>query len=438
MLMLLYAIALCAPCLRFDSVDARPLWTEQRPRQAGYWTGLGLARMTADLTETRARARTEALRDIAAQIEIGLTAETRVTQREDPDGVTGAYRSEIRTEVSGQLERVEIVDTWEDGEYFWVYARLSIAQYHQRRQQRIETARTLGAQYYQRATERENQDPAGALALYLRALESVQQQQKLHPALAAQASEIAQRIQQLLLSIELEIVPPTAQIKSGATVNIPLQIKAQIKGRPVSGLPLSCRFNRGSGDLDARVWTGADGRASAVLHRVDSVEPTPTIAVHIDLPTALPSAAPFAAIELAVARPLVHFAYAGEAALGTLLESRFCTLLSRRGFDLATGPKEADLLLELQARVNERRSFQSLRFAFLDLELALRDPRSGAAVQRSLNRIKGVGTSYEQAEASACERAGAAIAEALLPQALIALYGSNLASLTEGQEPAKK
>lgn len=432
MLTLIFMIALFAlPFIPpFDRADARPLWSKRRPREEGYWTGLGVARLSTDPAETRARARAEALRDIAAQIETRLAAEIYLAQREDINGLTAAYHSDIRSKIKAQLEQVEIVDTWDDGEYFWVYARMSIAAYQKRWQDRTATLRKLSAEHSRRATEMEDGDPAGALALHIRALELAQQLHRLDP--AAQTSEITLRIQHLLMSIQLETTPQLTPIKSDTPVDIALQISAWTKGqrRPISGLPLSCRFARGNGEIDTRVWTGENGRASTLLHQIHSEEPAQTVVVRVDLSAFGPMVphqrfnAPFAVFNLTISKRQVHLTYEGQPALIAQLDSRMRALLSRQGLDLVPNPEDADLLIKLKARVDEERLYHNLHFTFLDLELALRDRHSDSGIQRALNRVKGAGASYAQAQSKACDQAGAKIEGAVLPEALAALHGT--------------
>ena len=442
MLTLAYIIALFA--LPFfaapDRADARPHWSKRRPREAGYWMGIGIARH-AEGEDALPRARTEALRDIAAQIETHLTAKTHLVQREGADGLAQEYRVEIRAEARGQLEQVEIVDTWDDDEHVWVYARMSIAEYDRRRRERAENALALSAEYAQRADECADHDPAAALALLIRALETARPAQKLDPTLAARAGEVGQRIQQLLMSIELGIAAPSGPLKSGVPLNTPLQITARtrVERRPVAGLPLSCRFARGRGALDTLIWTGADGAATAVLRRIDDDAATQTVVVRVD-PSAFAADlhphfnAPFAVLDLQVARRRIHLACEGRPALADPFADALAALLSQQGLELAADAQEADLALALNIRVDEQRSFQGLHFAYLDLDLDLRDRHSGAGLQRAVRRIKGAGASPPQAEAQARQRAGQRIDE-ILTDALAALYGSSYEPPTKERNP---
>jgi len=412
----------------FDRAEAQPSWSSRRPREKGYWTGIGIARIDGELAAARESARAAALRDIAAQIATNLHGATRFLQTENTDDVNQLYRSEIRTEVEAQLERVELVDTWNDGENFWVYARLSIAEYQQRRRARIEDVRQRSEELCREAIAQEEGDVAAALSLYIRALGEVQRERVRFAELDALQSEIAARVQRLLADIELSVVPVESIVKRGIALDVALVVNARHKEMAIEDLPLDFRFILGDGQLDNRVWTGAGGRAVARLRRVDGPQHIQRVVVRIDLSAFAfdkrpqPFNASFAVFEFTVEKRRVYLALSGDEVLAAKLELALPDVLSRQGLEPVARGDAADLQLRIKVIRRLEQVSNELHFALLDvaLELSSTDP-AGAQIHRRIRAIKGAGSSRAQAENRACEKVSQNIEQTALPEALAAL-----------------
>ena len=160
-------------CLCVQAVAEKPGWVRQRPQKAGYFIGVGVASREGDTAEIREQATSSALKDIATQIEVNVSSRTALEEEEDSFGLRQAYSSQIRTMVSTKLAGVEIVDTWEGEDEFWVYARLSEAKFAALRQEKIDSARRLASSLFEQAEDKVPGAVAEALGLYLQALGAV-------------------------------------------------------------------------------------------------------------------------------------------------------------------------------------------------------------------------------------------------------------------------
>jgi len=428
-----------------------PSWVLKRPKLEGFFVGIGIARREGNLAESRDRALKHALNNIATQIETRVFSNVQMEDTEKAGEIRQEYRAEIKTMVSTTLEGVEIVDTWEDTENCWVYARLSIATFERLRQEKIENARRSAFSYFSKAEETGQEAIAEALSLYLQALKP------LHDALGdplhvmhrgksiSLDTEIPLRIQDLLSSIELEASPVATPLKQGVSIDVPLRVAAYFKdekgtSHTVSGLPIQFAFEKGSGDLVDRIWSGDSGVASSSLMKIRDPASAQIVQAKIDLASFFTQdphglavqkqlvrfAAPSVIFRLNVRRRMVYIT-SEESNLGNSLRPLYIEPVVKEklgdlGLDFVDQPGQADLIIEISARTRQGNRFRDIYFAFLDMTLSVRSPdRDDEVFKTPLSNIKGAGASYEQAGIKAFEKAGEQLKKTVLPDMLDAL-----------------
>ena len=429
-----------------EQTDQPPSWVSRRPSADAYFVGIGVAPREDDLGASRDRALKYALGDIAAQIETDVLSETRLEDVEDAESLEQRYHAEITTMVSGRLEGVEIVDTWEGRSNCWAYARLSRDAFHRLRQERIDRARLLALELY---TEAEDQLAAGgtaaALSLYVQAL--VPLGQCLGDPLEAThrgdtlvlRAQVPLGIQTLVSSLRLEAAPVDSPLKQGANIDVPLQVVAHEEDaagsrRAVAGLPVAYAFTRGSGDLEGRAWTAGDGVAASRLTAIRGPDRSQLVTARIDLESFLSETddgvvaagelrrfpAPSSVFHLECL-PRTAYMASSESNLGRdlavpHLEPLIRAALQHHGLVFAADTEQADLTVELDASTRQGQEFQGIYFAFLDLTVAVTDRRSGDEVfSSSLTGAKGAGPSHEDAGIKAYEAAAEEVRRSILP-----------------------
>ena len=273
---------------------SEPLWVLIRPKLDGYFVGIGVAQRAENLPESRDRALERALKNIATQIETSVLGEIYMKDTEKAGEIRQEYRVEIKTMVSATLEGVEIVDTWEDTENCWVYARLSAARFERLRQEKIENARRLAFNHFSKAEGLGADATAEALSLYVQALRPLHDSlgdplRVIHRGKAiTMDTEIPLRIQSILSSIELEASSVKTPLKCGTTIDVPLEVMAFFKDekgtrRTINGMPIRFAFEKGRGDLGATVWTGNGGRAISRLREIHDPASVQIVRARIDL-----------------------------------------------------------------------------------------------------------------------------------------------------------
>ena len=426
-----------------------PPWVSQRPSSDACFVGIGVARRQDDLGESRDRALKYALSNIAAQIETDVLSETRLEDSEDSRALEQVYHAEITTLVSERLEGVEIVDTWEDAQNCWAYARLSRAVFDRLRQERIDRARLLALELYSEAEERVAAgETADALSLCVQALVPLGQCLG-DPLEATHGGEpvvlrvhVPLKIQALMSSLRLEARQVDSPLKQGASIDVPLEVAAAAEDapdsrRPVRGLPVVYAFSEGGGDLEERAWTAANGVATSRLSRVRRPDRTQVVTARVDLGAFLSEtdqevmppvelrrfAGPSAALQLEVL-PRIACMVSSETNLGRDLEVPHLgplikADLQEHGLVFGDDVQQADLVIRVSATTRQGQEFERVYFAFLDAVVTATDRRSGNELcSGSLTRIKGAGRSYADAGLKAYQTAAEQIGESILPDLL--------------------
>ena len=426
---------------------SEPLWVLMRPKLDGYFVGIGVAQRAENLPESRDRALERALKNIATQIETSVLGEIYMKDTEKAGEIRQEYRVEIKTMVSATLEGVEIVDTWEDTENCWVYARLSAARFERLRQEKIENARRLAFNHFSKAEGLGADATAEALSLYVQALRPLHDSlgDPLRVILRGKAitmdTEIPLRIQSILSSIELEASSVKTPLKCGTTIDVPLEVMAFFKDekgtrRTINGMPIRFAFEKGRGDLGATVWTGNGGRAISRLREIHDPASVQIVRARIDLASFLfegtrdvalhqqlvGHAVPHAIFQLHILRQMVYV-ISDESNLGHSLEMPYIQPIVKEqlgevGLGFVDRPGQADLVIEIDAQTREGNRFQDIYFSFLDMTFSVRDRNRDELFHTSLIDVKGSGRSFEQAGIKAFQIAGEPLLEMVLPNML--------------------
>ncbi len=114
-----------------DSDVLKPFWVKNRPINSLDYVGIGVAKINPDVNYIES-AKNNALSDLASEIKVNLESNTVYIQTERDGIFKEDFRSTIKTTAATQIEGYEIVDSWQDVNEYWVYYRLSKADYLKR------------------------------------------------------------------------------------------------------------------------------------------------------------------------------------------------------------------------------------------------------------------------------------------------------------------
>lgn len=124
------ALVLLTGCKTLKQSDAQnaplPNWAKTKPVNSLYYTGIGSASKIgfapADYTQT---AQQQALGDLSREISVTISSSSVLSVIENNYHINENWSSEIKASSDIFLQGYELVETWENKEYYWVYYRLS-------------------------------------------------------------------------------------------------------------------------------------------------------------------------------------------------------------------------------------------------------------------------------------------------------------------------
>lgn len=117
-----------------------------------------------------------ALDDLISEIEVQVSSSSVLKQIDAQGKFSGDYASLIKTEARNTIDNFELVDSWSDDAAYWVYYRLSKADYAAKKENEKKTAIAIATDNLQRARKAEKDSKLiPALNFYFASLRNVEQ-----------------------------------------------------------------------------------------------------------------------------------------------------------------------------------------------------------------------------------------------------------------------
>jgi hypothetical protein len=422
-----------------------PDWVRKHPVIQGYYVGIGMARKVRTAAESAEAAKNVARNDIAGQISVSISSDVLRTVLEENEKVREEFTSSIRASATADLENLELVDTYESDEEYWVYLRLSKADFQARRAAKLEAAAGQALDLYAKGRESERaQDVATAIGLYARAFAPVEKY--LAEPLTLDdggrqvylLNEMYGSLRSLLEKIELRPVDAEREGTIGRPLTPPLELTAVLKGprpSPVTGIPVRFAFTRGAGDCVDRAQTNAQGIVRCPVRKITSSESIQSVEATLDLedladgdrlsPTirALLGSFPLprATFVLNISGVDV-FVRSEESIYGALQEQKrieplLKSGLESRGYVFVEEKSRATLAILIRADVRRGQESHGLAFAYASGTVSVTDLETGREIfADSINDVKEGSDSFEKAGARSLSTLARRIANDLVPR----------------------
>ncbi len=126
----LFVITGCGvPKTAVEPVDTRPDWVKQRPTDVRYYIGVGIANKRFHPNDFQEEAKRNALEDLSGEINVQVNANSMLFSIEKDGKFSDEYKSFTQVTSLEKVKNFEVVDSWQNGEEFWILYRLSKAQY---------------------------------------------------------------------------------------------------------------------------------------------------------------------------------------------------------------------------------------------------------------------------------------------------------------------
>jgi hypothetical protein len=146
-----------------------PEWVSSRPVNSTYY--IGIAPASKNNTSYQQIARRNALDDLLSEIRVTVQSISILNQMDKNGTFKEEYQSIIKSSVADEIENLELVDTYEDGQNYWVYYRIPKEEYAAQKSRNREKAQKMALQFFEKAQNAEMaKNYVTAIDFYLQSL----------------------------------------------------------------------------------------------------------------------------------------------------------------------------------------------------------------------------------------------------------------------------
>jgi hypothetical protein len=400
-----------------DVMASAPEWVRKTPNDPQYYHGIGAAAKSAQM-DFREKARQNALSDIAGNISVNISSSSVLSQFEFDNKFSSYYRDNIKLSTKNYLEGYEMVENWETPDRYWVYYRLSKAEYERIKRERIQTAISKSLGDYREA-EKSISAGNSTEAIYnqIKAIEKIKDflGEDLQTDIAGKGQSYTSRLfADLTATLQnIRIVYPgnSIEVKRGQkpeneSLNAAVENK---ENTHLTGVPVIITYSFSPGKRDELV-SDANGTIRIKTGILHSKRTTENISAVVNFekmvrettsdPVVRKLLSNIKAMEFVLPVniiPSVFYVDAGNP--GTLREIE--ALLTGDGFTIASDRAGAGFILSLEATTTKGSERNGKFSAGLIADFMVKDKNGQMIFNQHITDVTGLGTSYEDASTDA-------------------------------------
>lgn len=269
-----------------------PEWVQTKPQSSMYYIGVSSAPKKGFLpADYMSNAQQKALGDLSAGISVNIESTSVLSIIEHNYNINENFSSEITASTNQQLEGYELVDTWEDDNFYWVYYQLSKSHYQtlkeEKKQQTILDAKN---KYYQATELLGRQLHYNAFQFYVEALTALKPYLGESTLTDINGEEkdlgnvVFTSIANFVNNLEIVFDSEEISVKKGvelSTGTFNFRIVDE-NNNPVSSIPVKISFT-GTGLIRNSEVSSNDGRIYCALKKIKSAPNVETLSVSIDM-----------------------------------------------------------------------------------------------------------------------------------------------------------
>lgn len=426
------------PVVAKEEPDTRPYWIKSRPVDAGKYIGIGLALKSRNREDFQLTAKKNALNDLASEIKVNISSNSLLMQMQSDNKYREDFESNIKMSAQENIEGFELIDTWNNGDEYWVYYSLSRAKYEEIKAGKLNKAKDDALALYKKGLDNYS---AGN---YMQAF-----QQKVYAFSILQpflnenlevdfnnkkiqlGNDLLESMQQQLATITITSNANNLQGKTGKNILKPIVIKLNDKTNKnafLSGIPIKTSVTQGEMQLKSSFSTTEKGECDIFINKINSSLSTQQFKIELNiermisidsLNTVLKNillktlSSPINTINIDVTGVKLYI-NSVEKNMGTLLDINILApalsgALSKKGFTMVNSIKEADYTVEIQAETMKGSAVtqnEDIVNSMLNVSLNIKQPKSNTSVFKdALVNIKGIQLNYEKAGMDAFKKA---------------------------------
>jgi hypothetical protein len=433
-------------CKTKGTVKPKPEWVKNRPVNEAYYIGVGIASKTNNPFDYQQVAKKNALNDLISEIKVTVSTNSVLSQFQNNKEFKQQFESDVKVTALNTIEEFNVVDSWEDKEYFWIYYRLSKEELRDLRRRKMLAAINQAEEYYSSAESFPQEQFVQSIKLKIKALAALQQylnediQTVYNGKNIYLVNELVNSIQTQLYQVRLTNTIKLLQGKVGKPITEPFDVKAIFRDStkgivPVPYLPLQLECEQGKIDAGKTTETDQFGIASFAISKILDKSPVQTIRISADMKRImkvdslslslqailLSLDVPGTALRMNVI-PIKIFLQTDELNLSKAMpvhyfESVLKKSLAEEGCIFVNGASQADYTLNVKSNTKSLGIiWGNMKTASLDMSMTLIDNTNNAEVYKdALQEIKGFQTDDENAGIDAYKIASQQLMSRLYP-----------------------
>ena len=423
-----------------EATPVAPDWVSQKPIENFYYSGIGMAVKSGN--NYQAIAKNNALNDLASEISVQISSTSVLYQVESNEQFREDFRANTRLSSIENIEGFELVDSYENTREFWVFYRLSKADYQALKKARKEKAIARSIDLYGKAKEfRLNNQYDDALIYGVKSIEAIKAY--LGEGLKINVgeediylgNELFSFISETVNDINIRAVLGDFEITRGQVPD-PKQLTFSVSTEKFSSLtdiPIYFYYS-GHRIKNNELYTDHNGLVSYPLGKITSKNPREYLQANLNLVGLSKEATddPFVSklvakisgadsrINLTIKKPTVYIKSEelnyGKAMATKQLATTFKQAFLEASFHVTSTPEGADYLLDLTSNTEKISSSGGFFSASLNANIKFFDNKLNLLYTYQINNLKGVQLDYDKAGKDAYQKASEQIEKLIFRQ----------------------
>lgn len=429
--------------------NPKPEWVKSRPITSIYYTGIGVASKKSNPGDFAQVAKNNALSDISSEISVNISSTSVLSQIEKNFNFREDYESNTKTSSNESLEGYELMDTWEDNNYYYAYYRLDKETYERIKREKREKAISFSKDFYNKAIEFEKQQNIkDAIIFKVKAIEGIKDyfgdalQTTLDGKQVFYGNELLASLTNSINSIKILPVTETINVKRGQGIS-DKELQFQVfneNGKPINNLPIYLYYS-GERISNNEISTNSNGIAGYNLSKVSSSNPVEYFQANVNLVNLAKEAtedalirkligklnSPEARVSVKIEKPKVYI-HSIEKNLGAEqnikpIATSFKSQFSQEGFIIANSANEADFIVEIEAHTDKGTANGNFHTAFLNATIKVTDGKGNNIYSSQINNLKGVQLNFNKAGTDAYKKAVKKVEEEFFTKLKTSIFG---------------
>lgn len=408
---------------------AAPSWTKKKPINGAYYHGIGFSvKSGADYMNN---AKNNALSDLASEISVRINTSSMLYQVEQDDKFREEFKNRVQTSSLEEIEGYELVDSYEDGRYYYVYYQLSKAKHAALKEEKKQKALAKSKDLQ---LEAENYIAKGNYSLgiitHVKAIESIKSY--LGETLQTQwkgeekyyGNVLAQFLRETLSKIRITPEHSNFSVKRGerpAYTDISF-IVTDDGLNPLENMPVYSYYS-GHRIKNNSIKSNYEGRVNVDLGKIESKKIRETVQVHLNLVEMVKEATEDPIIALLVTKlsvpqsqmiieiqsPKVFLSSTeriNNKNKGTsyLLEALKASFV-KEGAEITINKRNADFIVEVDANTIDGNASGRFYSSTLNGTLKIYSSTGTLVYSKQMEETKGVQLNYDDAAVDAYQKA---------------------------------